>query len=204
MNRLKALILSIAGVGIAALAGCASSAPAQAPVATTSTGVPVAAAEGSVPSVEEIYRLDSGDQVRITVFGEPDLSGEFELDGQGILSLPLIDDVEAKGKTVRDLMRNIEDKLRDGYLRNPQVSAEVITYRPYYILGEVNTPGEYPFTSGLTVMNAIASAGDFTYRADKRKVLIKSVGVAEEREIELTPSTVVRPGDTIRIRERFF
>ena len=118
--------------------------------------------------------------------------------------MSLIGEVSAKNKTVRQLQRDIEAKLKDGYLREPQVSAEVMTYRPFYILGEVNRPGEYPYTNGLTVMNAIASAGDFTYRADKRKIVIKSVDSDSERTVDLTPTTVVRPGDTIRVKERFF
>jgi len=150
------------------------------------------------------YRLDSGDQLKITVFGEPDLSGTFVVDGQGVISMSLIGEVTAKNLTLRELQREIEAKFRDGYLRSPQVSAEVMNYRPYYILGEISKPGEYPYISGLTVMNAIASAGDFTYRADRRRIFVKSVDSPDERLIELTPSTMVRPGDTIRIRERFF
>jgi polysaccharide export outer membrane protein len=150
------------------------------------------------------YRLDAGDQLKITVFGEPDLSGNFVVDGQGVISMSLIGEVTAKDLTLRELQREIEARFRDGYLRAPQVSAEVMNYRPYYILGEISKPGEYPYISGLTVMNAIASAGDFTYRADRRRIFIKSVDSPDEKLIELTPTTVVKPGDTIRIRERFF
>jgi polysaccharide biosynthesis/export protein VpsN len=151
------------------------------------------------------YKLDAGDQLKITVFGEVDLSGNFVVDGQGVISMSLIGEIVAKNLTLRELQRLIETRLRDeNYLRNPQVSAEVVNYRPFYILGEVNKPGEYPYVSGLTLMNAIASAGDFTYRADKRRVFIKSKDAADEREIVVTPSTTIRPGDTIRIRERLF
>ena len=87
---------------------------------------------------------------------------------------------------------------------NPRVSAEVINYRPFYILGEVGRPGEYPYTSGLTVQNAVAAAGGFTYRANKRAVFIKSIDSDQEILYDLTPSTVVKPGDTIRIGERIF
>ena len=138
------------------------------------------------------------------MFGEPDLSGNFIVDGQGVISMSLIGEVTAKNLTIRELQRLIEVKLKDGFVREPQVSAEVMNYRPYYILGEINKPGEYPYISGLTVMNAIASAGDFTYRADKRRIFIKSTDSPDERELTLTPSTLVKPGDTIRIRERFF
>jgi protein involved in polysaccharide export with SLBB domain len=196
----KSAVLSALGLGMAVLASC-STAGAEAPPASSPPAVEAAtdaldAAEG--------YRLDTGDQIKVTVFGEPNLSGTFQVDGTGLISMSLIGEVSAKNKTVRQLQRDIETRLKDGYLRDPQVSAEVMTFRPFYILGEVNRPGEYPYTDGLTVMNAIASAGDFTYRADKRKIVIKSVDSDRERTVDLTPTTQVRPGDTIRVKERFF
>lgn len=197
----KSAVLSVIGLGMVVLASC-STAGAEAPP----SAVPAQAAEQGVEAadVAEGYRLDTGDEIKITVFGEPNLSGTFQIDGTGLISMSLIGEVSAKNKTVRQLQRDIETRLKDGYLREPQVSAEVMTYRPFYILGEVNRPGEYPYTNGLTVMNAIASAGDFTYRADKRRIVIKSVDSDAERTVELTPSTQVRPGDTIRVKERFF
>ena len=105
--------------------------------------------------------------------------------------------------SLAEAQSTIETQLKDGYLREPKVTMEMTKGRPYYILGEVTRAGEYPFTSGLTVMNAIAAAGDFTYRADKGKVLITGAdGV--EREVKLTATIAVRPGDRIRVRERFF
>jgi polysaccharide export outer membrane protein len=204
----------LAFASFVALWACATPAPAgpapQAPAqsAQSSSGavssVGPAASRTAAPSALAEYRLDSGDQIKITVFGEPDLSGNFIVDGQGVISMSLIGEVTAKNLTIRELQRLIEMKLKDGFVREPQVSAEVMNYRPYYILGEINKPGEYPYISGLTVMNAIASAGDFTYRADKRRIFIKSMDGPDEREVSLTPSTLVKPGDTIRIRERFF
>lgn len=118
--------------------------------------------------------------------------------------MSLIGQVEVVNLSLAEASRLLETKLMDGWLKEPKVSAELVKGRPYYILGEVNRPGEYPFVSGLTVMNAIASAGDFTYRADRGRILIKSADSPNEREVVLTPTTTVRPGDTIRIRERFF
>lgn len=209
MGLMKTITTAIAGLSALVLAACASG---GAPQSSTSNAGPQTTASQSASTSNSnatadptsAYRLNSGDQIKITVFDEPDLSGPFELDGDGLISMSLIGEVEAKDLTIRELQREIEAKLRDGFLRNPQVSAEVVTYRPFYILGEVNNPGEYPYTAGLTVMNAIASAGDFTYRADKKKVLITSENSGIEREIGLTVSTQVQPGDTIRIRERFF
>lgn len=151
------------------------------------------------------YRLGAGDKVRIIVFGENDLTGEFLVPGgSGVISFPLVGDVQAGGLTVEELQTEIEGKLKDGYLKDPHVSIEVMNYRPFYILGEVTKPGEYPYTTGLTVLNAVATANGFTYRADTRHVLIKRANKSQEVEYPLTSSTLVQPGDTIRIKERFF
>ncbi len=178
-------------------------------LASCATG-PAPSAAGAVPSsTNELrtgaeYRLGSGDQLRVIVFGEEDLSGEFVVDGGGQVSFPLVGEVSAQGKTVREFQRAVVDKLKDGYLTDPRVSAEVLNFRPFYILGEVEAPGEYPYLSGLTVMNAVATAEGFTYRADTRKVYIKRAGEVGEHAYMLTTETPVQPGDTIRIGERFF
>ena len=150
------------------------------------------------------YTLGSSDRLRVTVFGHPTLSGEFEVDGTGAISMPLIGQVAAVGLSTVNLENAIATKLSDGYVLDPRVSVEVINYRPYYILGEVGRPGEYPYTSGLTVQNAVAAAGGFSYRANKRVVYIKSMDSSQEVAYDLTPATVVKPGDTIRIGERIF
>lgn len=154
--------------------------------------------------VIEEYRLGSGDRLRIIIFGEPDLSGEFMVNGAGFVSMPLIGEIAASDKTITELQRDIETALRDGYLNEPQVSAEVLNFRPFYILGEVNTPGTFPYTDGLTVLNAVATAGGFTYRANERVVYIRRAGETKEHQYKLTSTTPVRPGDTIRIGERIF
>ncbi|MEQ8557496.1 MAG: polysaccharide biosynthesis/export family protein [Henriciella sp.] len=179
-----------------ALAAC-QSAPVQ---ANRDSDTPEIKTERTVTE----YRLGSADRLKVTVYGEEELSGEFVVDGQGFLSMPLVGDLNVEGMTVREFQRTAEQRLADGYLREPRVSAEVINYRPYYILGEVSRPGEYPYTSGLTVMNAIATAEGFTYRANERFVLIKSVETDQEIRVELKPSLKVQPGDTIRVVERFF
>ncbi len=154
--------------------------------------------------VASAYKLGSSDRLRVTVFGHPDLSGEFEVDGSGAISLPLIGQQKAEGLSTKQLEASITATLAKGYILDPRVSAEVINYRPFYILGEVGRPGEYPFTSGLTVQNAVAAAGGFTYRANKRVVYIKSIDSDREIAYDLTPGTVVKPGDTLRIGERIF
>lgn len=150
------------------------------------------------------YRLGNDDQIRVTVFGHTDLSGQFNVTSNGTVSLPLIGDVQATGLTISEFITRTEEKLAAGYLNDPRVSAEVLNFRPYYILGEINRPGEYPYATDLTVLKAIAAAGGFTYRANKREVMIKAIDDEAERKILLTPNTDLQPGDTIRVLERFF
>jgi polysaccharide export outer membrane protein len=151
------------------------------------------------------YRLGASDQIRITVFNQPNLSGEFVVDGTGFIALPLSGPIKAGDKTVREIEKLVAETLnRGGFLVNPSVAVQVIQYRPYYILGEVAQPGAYPYTTGLTVRNAVAAARGFTYRANTRRVYIQSAGDSKEELYELTPGTMVWPGDTIRIPERLF
>jgi len=167
--------------------------------------VPVADAQDQrQATTTDSYRLGSGDRLRVTVFGEAELSGEFEVDGGGAVSLPLIGDVDIGGRTVREAERRIEDHFRDGYLKQPRVSIDVLNYRPFYILGEVNNPGSYPFVNGMSVLNAVALAGGFTYRARENRIEIIRASDSSREPREATPSTVVLPGDIIRVPERFF
>lgn len=183
-----------------ALAAIAPAAQAQGAPPAPQASAPITADQAAGLD----YQLGSGDKVRVTVFGEPSLSGEFYVTGSGKLSLPLVGEVKAEGLSVRQFQDTVETALRDGYLKEPRVSVEVLNFRPFYILGEVTKPGTYPYTSGLTVQNAVATAGGYTYRADKGKVFIKHDGEEKETKVELTPSTKVGPGDTVRIGERFF
>jgi polysaccharide export outer membrane protein len=175
-------------------------AAAQAQVVAAPADVPAAAAA----STGYEYRLGSGDKIRLIIFGEPDLSGEFTISGDGVVSLPLIRDVRAAGLTASQLQVNVESAFKEGYLKDPRVSIEVLTFRPFYILGEVNKPGEYPYSNGITVVNAVALASGFSYRANQKKVFIRHAGATSEEEVPLTSTTMVAPGDTIRIAERYF
>lgn len=145
------------------------------------------------------YVLGANDRLRLIVFGEENLSGEFLIDAGGNVSLPLIGETKASGLEVRALVRSIEQRLADGYLRDPKVSIEVLSARPFYILGEVQRAGQYPFVSGMTAPNAVATAGGFAPLADQTRVLIKRAGQSAELELPLDAQTVVLPGDTIRI-----
>ncbi|HEV7372228.1 polysaccharide biosynthesis/export family protein [Arenibaculum sp.] len=150
------------------------------------------------------YTLGTSDKVRVTVFGENDLSGEFEVDTGGGVSLPLIGTVHAKGRGIRDLERAIAEKLADGYLISPRVSIEVLNYRPFFILGEVQDPGSYPYVNGMTVLNAIALAGGYTHRARRDRIEIVRGGEAGEVQKDASETSIVMPGDIIRVPERFF
>ncbi|WP_395648219.1 polysaccharide biosynthesis/export family protein [Terricaulis sp.] len=150
------------------------------------------------------YRFAAGDQLRITVFGNPDLTGTFAISATGNLSYPLIGDVPALGLTATELADRLTERLRDGYVRNPRIAIEVAAYRPFFILGEVQRPGSYPYTANLTVHNAIATAGGWTPRANRRRVFIKHSGEDDERAYPLQSDTPVAPGDTVRIGERWF
>lgn len=150
------------------------------------------------------YRLGAADKLRVTTFGEPTLTGEFAVGGNGVVSLPLVGDIPAQGITVAEFRDRFVEALKNGYIADPRVSVEVLTYRPFYVLGEVTRPGEYPYTNNLTVLNAVATAGGYTYRANTQRVYIKHQNERTEREYPLTVGTPVAPGDTIRIGERFF
>jgi polysaccharide export outer membrane protein len=189
-NVWRGLILVVAGLLFAG-AALAQTAPEATPDVVN-------------PSPAFEYHLGAGDKVRVIVFGEDALTGEFFVSSAGTVSFPLIGDVPAAGITIPQLQKAIETRLADGYLKQPRVSAEVLNYRPFYILGEVMKPGEYPFTSGLTVLNAVARAEGFTYRADTRKVFIKRATSPGEHVLPLTTATPVEPGDTVRIGERLF
>jgi polysaccharide export outer membrane protein len=155
------------------------------------------------PAVAD-YILGSGDNLRISVFGEDSLTGQFTVASNGHISFPLIGDVQASGKTVREVREEIAAALADGYIKDPRVSAEVMTFRPYYVLGEVEKPGEYPYIGGITVMNAIATAGGFTYRANNHDVFIKKPNETAEHKVRLNGTLELSPGDTLRVGERYF
>ena len=153
---------------------------------------------------EAAYSLGPGDKLRVITFGETDLTGEFVVNESGRVSLPLIGSIQASGLTLNQFSSSVEKALANGYIRQPHVSVEVLNYRPFYILGEVSKPGEYPFISGLTVTNAVATAGGFTYRANVHRLFLRGQRDTREHPVPLTGTTLVHPGDTIRIPERLF
>ena len=150
------------------------------------------------------YRLGPNDHTRIIVFGQPTLTGEYVLDGNGVLSFPLIGTVKASGMTPTELQRTIAAKLDPDYLHNPSVSVEVSTRRPFYVIGEVQKPGSYPFVTDMTVLNAIATAGGNTYRANLYSFYVKRLQNGRVVRVAATQETMLQPGDTVEVRERDF
>lgn len=159
----------------------------------------------AAPAQSPDYRLGPGDRVRIIVFGQKDMTGEYLVDGSGLLSFPLIGNVKAGGLTASQLEHAITSKLKPDYLKDPNVSVVVLTYRPFYIVGEVRTPGSYAYVNGMTVINAVALAGGFTYRAKEGSFYVDRNGKdGKKTRIDAGPETPVQPGDVITVRERYF
>ena len=165
--------------------------------------VPTAAAGGGSPG--DSNKLGPNDRLRVTVFGQPTLTGEYTLDGNGVLAFPLIGNVPANGVTTNQLQQAIAAKLEPDYLVNPNVSAEIVTRRPFYVIGEVQKPGNYPYVSDITAVNAIAMAGGFTRRARKNDFYIRRLDKdGKAVRIEANAGTVLQAGDTLEVRERVF
>ena len=153
---------------------------------------------------EPSYALDSGDKLRVVVFGQEGLSASYSVDTSGRITMPLIGAVNARGMTPAGLQQAIAAKLKNGFVREPHVAVEVELYRPFFILGEVTLPGQYPYVPNMTVETAVAIAGGYTPRAFKHKIEIsKQVnGLTEKRVV--SPNYPVRPGETVHIAERWF
>jgi len=153
---------------------------------------------------QQPYTLDSGDRLRIVVFGQEGISNSYIVDAGGNVTLPLIGSVPARGATTQQLAQVITDKLKQGYVREPHVSVEVETYRPFFILGEVTNPGQYPYVANMTAETAIAIAGGFAPRAYKKSVKLTRNTPGQQFSADVPVSTALQPGDTLVIKERWF
>ncbi|WFS01955.1 polysaccharide biosynthesis/export family protein [Rhizobium tumorigenes] len=182
------VVLSMAFLGIA-LSGCVSYKPAP---------------EAFSAATIQPYRLDSGDRLRVTVFEQQALTNTYTVDQAGYISVPLIGQVTARGKTMQQLSGEIASKLKQGYLRDPDVSIDVDRYRSIYVMGEVGQPGQYSYVPGMTIQNAVAAAGGFTPRAyqGNTDVTRKINGHVMTGRVGI--SDAVLAGDTIYVRERLF
>ena len=173
----------------------------QAPVVVAAGG-PYAPA--GLTGYDAPYQLDAGDRLRVQVFGQEGLTNSYIVDESGNISMTLIGSVPVRGLTTAQVSRAIAERLRNGYIRNPHVSVEVEVYRPFFILGEVNAPGQYPYVPNMTVEAAVAIAGGFAPRADKGNILLARNYNGEMMRTRILPDMPMRPGDTITVRERWF
>ena len=182
----------------------AAAAPATAAAGPVSSKDAATASAGDAPKEGYDYVLGAGDKVRIIVYGEPDLTGEFFVAGNGDISFPLVGNIAASGQTLGKVRDEIVSSLKSGYIKDPRVSVEVLIFRPYYIFGEVAKPGEYPYSNSITVIDAVATAGGFTYRANSKYVLLKHAHDSRELKTRLTDELKIEPGDSVRIMQRYF
>lgn len=155
-------------------------------------------------AVEDEYALGSGDVIKITVFGQEDLTVETRVSNIGIIRYPFLGDIRLVGKSVNQVELLIDEGLRGDYLVDPSVSVTVLEYRPFFINGEVSKPGGYPYQHGLTVEKAAALAGGYTERASKNAISIRRSITGREMAIEVSASEIVMPGDIITVPQRFF
>jgi len=181
-------LLALALAGLAA--ACSGSRPPAAP-----------AGDNQQAALE--YKLQTGDEVAIAVFGQSDLSGKFKVDGNGNLSLPLVGTLHAEGQTPPQLQTSLTEALK-AFLVNPKVTVQVASYRPFYILGEVNKPGSYGFTAGMTVRQAVAIAGGYTKRARTGTVEVFHSGETDKDAVEAPEDYQLLPGDTVQVGKRLF
>ena len=170
------------------------------------SAAPLSAADYAAVGQDVEYTLSAGDKIHVIVFGEETLTGDYVITSGGNLSFPLVGSIKANSRTVEQLQTALIKALGDGYVNNPKVSIQVVSFRPFYILGEVNRPGEYPVSTGLTLQQAVAAAGGYTYRANTGRATLKRATDTTERLVELKGerTVVIRAGDTIRILERHF
>ncbi len=145
------------------------------------------------------YLLGTGDKVRVIVFGEDDLGGQFQIDDSGFIRLPLIGQLKAAGLSPRDLETQIAAALGNGYLNSPRVSVEVTDYRPFYIIGEVNKPGQYSYVNDMSALNAIALGGGYTVKASDSWVYVRRGGQKDEIRLAADATTKIHAGDVVRI-----
>jgi polysaccharide export outer membrane protein len=174
------------------------------PAATGGPYVAAGAAYAAAPALAQPYMLDSGDRLRVSVFGQEGVTNTYIVDAGGFVNIALIGPVAARGLTPPGLAQAIGARLRDGFIREPHVSVEVEAYRPFYILGEVNAPGQYAYQPGMSVETAIAIAGGYSPRADKRGAMLTRTNGGMPFKSKVPLQAPIRPGDTINVGERWF
>ena len=167
--------------------------------------VPVGYAAAPAPvAYDTAYRLDAGDKLRIVVYGQEGLTNSYAIDAGGSITMPLIGSVPARGRTPAGLAAEITGKLRNGYIRDPSVAVEIESYRPFFILGEVAAPGQYPYVPNMSVESAVAIAGGFSQRARRDRVTLTHTDGSGPMRVVVPLGTALSPGDTVLVGERWF
>ncbi len=166
---------------------------------------PAAYAAAAMPAAHDTaYRLDAGDKLRVVVYGQEGLTNTYAIDAGGAITMPLIGAVSARGRTPAGLAAEIAGKLRNGYIRDPSVAVEIETYRPFFILGEVAAPGQYPYVPNMSVESAVAIAGGFSPRAQRDRVTLTHADHSGPSRAVVPLGTPLSPGDTVLVGERWF
>ena len=163
-----------------------------------------AAQQAAVAAATAPAKLQPGDKIRIVVFGEDNLNGEYQVDQSGQISLPLAGTIKVQGMNQAELEQELAKKFRSQYLKSPKVTVTIMTLRPYYIIGEVKSPGQFAYQSGLNVLTALAIAGGPTYRASRNTVEIQRLGETSMHEYPISAAVPILPGDVIKVPERYF
>jgi polysaccharide export outer membrane protein len=194
------------GNGGGAIAALGAGFAAPRPVAYRSAPNPAAAyAAAPMPVAYDVsYKLDAGDKLRVVVYGQEGLTNTYAIDAAGSITMPLIGSVPARGRTPAGLASEISAKLRNGYIRDPSVAVEIDSYRPFFILGEVAAPGQYPYVPNMSVESAVAIAGGFSPRARRDSVTLTHSDSAGSTRMVVPLGTAVSPGDTVLVNERWF
>jgi polysaccharide export outer membrane protein len=183
-------------IGLMYAGGAPAPAVVAAPIAVVAPAI--------LPEAGSAYSLDAGDRLRIVVFGQDGLSNSYVVDAAGNITMPLIGAVPARGSSTSELAREVGARLRNGFIREPHVAIEIESYRPFFILGEVTYPGQYPFVPNMTVETAVAIAGGFTPRAYHRDVKVARNQGGQAYRVSVPLTYALRPGDTVTIEERWF
>lgn len=191
------------GGAIGALRAAFASAP-RAASAPAVVAAPVAYAEPAPVRYDAAYHLDAGDKLRVVVYGQEGLTNTYAIDAGGAITMPLIGSVRARGRTTAGLAEEISAKLRRGFIREPSVAVEIEAYRPFFILGEVAAPGQYPYVPNMTVESAVAIAGGFSPRARRDSVTVTHTDASGTSRFVVPPGSPISPGDTVLVSERWF
>ena len=196
-----AVVDSSGGGAISALRSAFAAAPRS---AYAYAPAPVAYAEPAPVQYDASYHLDAGDKLRVVVYGQEGLTNSYAIDAGGSITVPLIGSVPARGRTPAGLAAEISSRLRGGFIRDPSVAVEIEAYRPFFILGEVAAPGQYPYVPNMTVESAVAIAGGFSPRARRDHVTVTHTDASGTGRYVVPPGTPISPGDTVVVGERWF